>query len=327
MQTFKPAFGLSNRHLQTIYSSFFRENKNLDIEVETFTLSDGDFLEAYWLDKPSQNSTNPIIVIFHGLEGSYDSPYINGIMRTLQKVGMACVLMHFRSCSGKLNRKATAYHSGQTLDAKEFIESLHERFSSNDLFAIGYSLGGNMLLKLLGECGDNTPVKGAISVCAPLDLAICADKISQGFSSFYEKKMLDNLKETLLLKYEHHDMENLISLKKEDVQNIKTIREFDEVYTSKINGFGNASNYYKLCSSKQFLKNIKIKTLLIHTFDDPFMTQEVLPTQEELSSFVTLEVHKYGGHLGFISGSIFKPIYWLDERIISYFKNISITKF
>lgn len=327
MNKFKPAFGLQNKHLQTIYSSFFRANKNLDIEIETFTLSDGDFVEAYWLDKPLPNSTKPIVVIFHGLEGSYSSPYINGIMDTLRKAGMACVLMHFRSCSGKLNRKATAYHSGQTLDGKEFIESIKERFSSNDLFAIGYSLGGNMLLKLLGECGKNTPLKGAISVCAPLDLAICADKISQGFSSFYEKKMLDNLKNTLLLKYEQHDMENLISLKKEDVQNIKTIREFDEVYTSRINGFGNASNYYKLCSSKQFLKDINIKTLLIHTLDDPFMTQEVLPAKEELNSFITLEVHKYGGHLGFISGSIFKPVYWLDEHIISYIKNTPITKF
>jgi predicted alpha/beta-fold hydrolase len=243
-------------------------------------------------------------------------------MSTLQKAGLSCVLMHFRSCSGKLNRKAKAYHSGQTQDAKEFIASLHERFVLNDLFAIGYSLGGNMLLKLLGECGENTPLKGAVSVCAPLDLAICSDVISQGFSSLYEKKMLNNLKNTLLLKYEHHDMEKLISLKKEDVQNIKTIREFDEVYTSKINGFGDASNYYKLCSSKQFLKDIKIKTLLIHAKDDPFMTQEVIPTKEELSSSVTLEVHENGGHLGFISGSIFKPVYWLDEHIVSYFKNI-----
>ena len=324
MNKFKPAFGLTNRHLQTIYSSFFRKNKNLDIEIETFTLSDGDFVEAYWLDKPQPNSTTPIVVIFHGLEGSYDSPYINGIMYTLRKAGFACVLMHFRSCSGKLNLKAKVYHSGQTEDAKEFIESLHQRFVSNDLFAIGYSLGGNMLLKLLGECGDKTPLKSAISVCAPLDLAICSDKISQGFSSFYEKKMLDNLKVTLLLKYEQHDMENLISLKKEEVKNIKTIKEFDEVYTSKINGFENASNYYKLCSSKQFLKDIKIKTLLIHSKDDPFMTQEILPTKKELGSFVTLEVQENGGHLGFISGSIFKPVYWLDERIVSYFHNYNI---
>lgn len=242
-------------------------------------------------------------------------------MDTLQKNGIACVLMHFRSCSGKLNRKATAYHSGQTLDAKEFIESVHKRFPNNDLYTIGYSLGGNMLLKLLGECRENIPLKKAVSVCAPLDLSICADTISQGFSSFYEKKMLNNLKETLLLKYQYHDIEDLISLKKEDVQNIKTIREFDEVYTSKINGFKNASHYYEFCSSKQFLKDIKIETLLIHSKDDPFMTPAILPTKEELSSFVTLEVYENGGHLGFISGSFFKPVYWLENHIISYFKS------
>lgn len=321
MYKFEPAFGLKNRHLQTIYSSFFRKNKHLDIEIETFKLSDGDFLEAYWLNKPMKDSTVPIVVIFHGLEGSFSSPYINGIMYSLSKSGFSCVLMHFRSCSGKLNLKAKSYHSGQTEDAKEFIYSLNKRFISNDLFAIGYSLGGNMLLKLLGECSDKIPLKKAISVCAPLDLSLCADIISQGFSSFYEKKFLKSLKKTLLLKYEQHDMKSLILFKKENVKHIKTIREFDEVYTSKLNGFINASSYYKQCSSKQFLKDIKIKTLLIHSLDDPFMTQEVLPTKEELSSFITLEVHKHGGHLGFISGSICNPIYWLDKRIISYFKD------
>ena len=115
-------------------------------------------------------------------------------------------------------------------------------------------------------------------------------------------------------------MRNFINLKKENVRHISSIREFDEACTSRLNGFETASNYYAKCSSKQFLKDIKIKTLLIHARDDPFMTQEVLPTKEELSSYVTLEVHTNGGHLGFISGSIFKPIYWLDKRIVSYFK-------
>lgn len=321
MNDYKAAFGLHNRHLQTLHSTFFRKREKLDFEIEKFILSDGDFLEAYWLNKPKKNDDKPIVIIFHGLQGSYLSPYINGIMSLLSKSSFSCVLVHFRSCSGVMNDKLGSYHSGQTEDAREFITSVKKRFTSNNLFAIGYSLGGNVLLKLLGEEGKSSPFKAAISVCAPLDLDICADAISEGFSQLYEYNILRTLKRDLLLKYEIYDIEKLIGLKKEDVSKIRTIREFDENYTSKVFGFETAQNYYKLCSSKPFLKNIQVDTLLIHSKDDPFIKKDILPSKTDLSSKVNLELYPHGGHIGFISGSIFKPIYWLDQKIINHFKN------
>ncbi len=321
MNNYKPAFGLHNRHLQTIHSTFFRKKETLDFEIEKFILSDGDFLEAYWLNKPKKNDNKPIVIIFHGLQGSYLSPYINGIMSLFSKSSFSCVLMHFRSCSGVMNDKLSSYHSGKTDDAREFVSSVKKRFTSNNLFALGYSVGGNVLLKLLGEDGKSSPFKSAISICAPLDLRISVGAISQGFSRIYEYKILQSLKKDLLLKYEIYDIEKVIGLKKEDVSKIRNIREFDESYTSKVFGFETSQNYYKLCSSKPFLKSIQVDTLLIHSIDDPFMNKDILPSKTELSSKVNLELYPHGGHIGFISGSIFKPIYWLDQKIINHFKN------
>lgn len=321
MDDFTPAFALKNRHLQTLYSSFFRKSKNLDFEIEKFILSDEDFLEAYWLNKPKKNSKTPIVIILHGLQGSYSSPYINGIMHALKINSFSCVLMHFRSCSGKMNKKLRSYHSGETEDLREFVSSIKKRFVNNELFIIAYSLGGNVLLKYLGEEGGNSPFKAAASICAPLDLEICSDVISKGFARVYESHILRTLKKDLLIKYMNHDIKSIIDLKKEDIPKIKSIKEFDEIFTSKINNFKNAKNYYKLSSSKQYLKYIKTNTLLIHSLDDPFMLKDILPSSEELSSFIKLEVYKNGGHLGFISGSIIKPIYFLDLKLLKYFKS------
>lgn len=321
MNTYKPAFGLKNRHLQTLYSSFFRKKEILDFEIEKFILRDKDFLEAYWINKPKKDDNKPIVVIFHGLQGSYLSPYINGIMKGLSNSSFSCVLMHFRSCSGKINNKLGSYHSGQTQDAREFSQSVKKNFPNNDLFAIGYSLGGNVLLKLLGEDGENSLFKAAVSICAPIDLDISATSISKGLSSFYEYNILRTLKKDLLLKYEKYNIEKITGLKKEDVSKIKTIREFDEKHTSKIFNFKTSKNYYKLSSSKQYLKKIKIKTLMIHSLDDPFMSKNILPTRNDLSESISLEVYEGAGHIGFISGSVIKPIYWLDLKLIQYFNS------
>jgi len=319
-QAFKPAFGLSNRHLQTLYSSFFRKSLNIDFEIERFELSDGDFVDCYWYDKPDSNSSKPIVILFHGLAGSYKSPYIQGTMTKLSQNGFSSVLMHFRGCSDKENRLPRAYHSGDSGDSSAWVKSVKERFSNSKLFAIGYSLGGNMLLKLLGEYGDKSPFSGAVAVSAPLQLDICADSINRGFSKIYQKHLVGNLNAQLMKKYDKHDIKSIIGLKKEEVKNIKTFWQFDEIYTAKIHGFDSAQDYYTKSSSKQFLVKIKTPTLIIHSIDDPFMTSKILPNIEELSDSVILEVSSNGGHVGFISGTIFSPLFWLEDRITSYFK-------
>ena len=315
---FNPPFPLNNRHLQTLYAPLFRKQPIPKIELERFALSDGDFLECYWYDvKPKDE--RPIVILFHGLAGSFHSPYIQGLMRSLEKKNFASVLMHFRGCSGKPNLLPRSYHSGDTTDTKAWIEHLHKTYPSNPLYAVGYSIGGNVLLKYLGEEKENTPLKAAVSVSAPMDLAVCAEVISKGFAKNYEAHLLKLLRASLEKKFNTHDMSQLLKLKKEEIENIQTIEAFDEHYTAPIHGFKSAQDYYSQCSSKQFLKYITIPTHIIHALDDPFMDERILPDKEELSSSVTLELTKYGGHVGFITGSLFKPRYWLEERIVQYF--------
>ena len=319
-EKFKPAFGMKNKHIQTLYSSFFRNIKQPEIEIEEFTLEDGDFLEAYWHKINNPHANTPIVVLFHGLAGSYESPYIKGIMTSLAKEGFNSVLMHFRSCSGKMNNLPRSYHSGETGDALYFIKSIKKRFPHAKLFGVGYSLGGNMLLKLLGEMGKNSLLDGAVSVSAPLQLDICADAIDNGFSKIYQNHLVKNLNRSLTEKYTKHDMKSLLNFDKKNIKNIKTFWEFDEIYTAPIHGFKSAQDYYTKCSSKQFLKDIDTPTLIIHSADDPFMNADILPNEKELSSQCTFELSKNGGHVGFISASLFKPKYWLETRIIEFIK-------
>ena len=287
------------------------------VEEEEFTLPDGDFVELVWQNK-KPNDTRPIVVIFHGLAGSVASPYVIGLMKALEKKEFSSVLMHFRGCGRRPNLKSRAYHSGDTADAKVFIEHLHKSYPSSQLHAVGFSIGGNMLLKLLGEWGEKSLLQSAVSVSAPLDLAICADTIEKGFSRNYQNYLLEPLKKSLLQKYEQFDMELLLNISRKEVENIKTIREFDEKYTAKMHGFKSSEEYYKKCSAKQFLKDIKTSTLIIHALDDPFMTPEILPKGDEISKFVILEVSQHGGHVGFVEGVFRNLNYWLDSKISNF---------
>ena len=213
--------------------------------------------------------------------------------------------MHFRGCGGEINRLPRAYHSGGTQDALSWVKHLKKNYKDNPLFAIGYSLGGNMLLKLLGEYGNKSPIISAISISAPMQLESSANTINSGFSRLYQYRLMKILKEQLLQKYNYHDIESLIGLKREHVKNLNTFWEFDNLYTAPIHGFKDAKNYYKKSSSKQFLKAIKTDTLIIHAQDDPFMSDDILPSDDEISKNVELEIYSHGGHVGFVSGTLF----------------------
>ena len=181
-------------------------------------------------------------------------------------------------------------------------------------------MGGNMLLKLLGEYKEDSPLSGAISISAPLQLDISANTIDKGSSMFYQKYLLKHLKQSLSKKYDRFNMEDIIGFKKKDISKIDSIYKFDHIYTAKIHNFKTAKNYYKQSSAKQYLKYICTPTLIIHALDDPFMHRSILPNKNEISKYITMEVYKNGGHVGFISGNIFKPKYWLDKRVVEYFK-------
>ena len=256
MKKFTPAYGLKNRHLQTLYSSLFRKKINLNYEIEKFTLDDGDFIECYWLNKKNIQKNKSIFVIFHGLAGSYESPYIQGIMNLLAKKSLSVVLVHFRGCGAEENLKAKSYHSGDTSDACEYLKHLHNKNKNAKIFTIGYSLGANMLLKLLGHDFIDNFIKSSICISAPLRLDVSSEKINSGFSRIYQFHLLSLLKKSLIKKYKNHDYNKLINLDKKTVKNISTIKEFDDLFTAKINNFNTADNYYAINSAKQYLKNI-----------------------------------------------------------------------
>ena len=315
---FCPSFCLKNRHIQTLYASFFRKDLPLSYHVEEFTLSDGDFLDIYYNKALLPEHTDAVAVIFHGLAGYYKSPYVQGLSYELQHAGIAPVVMHYRSTSGRDNRYPQTYHSGKTDDALEFLESLKKRYKDKKLFCVGYSLGANMLLKLLGELKEKSFIDAAVAVSAPMDLALCADVMKMGFSRIYQEHLLKDLRASLEKKYEKHDMQRLIGLPKKDIKKLQSFWEFDEAYTAKINGFASAKDYYEKCSAKRFMDKITTPTLVIHAKDDPFMSPAVIPTKEEVSPSIELEVHEHGGHVGFISGKLTQPLYWLDKRISEY---------
>ena len=305
-----------------MFATFFRKKQDIAFEIETFWLSDGDFLECYWKQIENHCESTPIVIIFHGLAGSYQSSYIQGIVNTLAGNGFSSVVMHFRGSSGKANLLARSYHSGDSGDALEFITHLTNKYPNSKLFALGYSLGANMLLKLLGEVKELSPLKGAVAISAPMQLDICADSMNKGVSKIYQKRLLKDLNAALDKKYDLHDMQTLISLKRENIKNLKTFWDFDDVYTAPIHGFKSAQDYYSQCSSKQYLQWIQTPTLIIHAKDDPFMSPEVIPKADELSCSITLEVTPHGGHVGFVSGTLFKPIYWSESRVVEFFKKL-----
>ncbi len=317
---FNPALLLKNPHIQTLYPALMPKSPLQKYEIETFILEDGDFIESFWAKKPDKY-TKGIVTLFHGLAGSYRSHYIRRIVLMLIQEGFSVVVMHFRGCGTRPNRLPRSYHSGDTADAFAWLQHLKKHYLNTPLYAVGYSLGGNMLLKLLGELQHTAPLQKAVAVSAPMQLDICANRMNQGFSKLYQHHLLTHLKRDLIAKYRQFDMQKLLNLTTLEVQKINTFWEFDDRYTASIHGFKNAAEYYRISSARQYLNSIHKETLIIHALDDPFMTREVLPKQSDLPSCVTLHLQQNGGHVGFIGGTVFQPHYWLEETICRFFIN------
>ena len=229
-------------------------------------------------------------------------------MRALEKFGWYVVLMHFRNCSDRVNLAARTYHSGETDDANYFFAWLRESYPQAPLLAVGYSMGGNMLLKLLGDKKTEVSLHAAVAVSVPLLLDVCADKMRSGFSRVYQHHLLQKMKQKLVAKFQQHDYQKLIGLNRKDVRGIKDFWEFDDAFTAPINGFKNAQDYYMKSSARQYLAGIQTPTLIIHSIDDPFMTPAVIPHENELSDSVRLELSEQGGHVGFISGRLWLTV-------------------
>lgn len=312
---FKPAWWLPGPHLQTLWPALFRgQVKNIPLEEERLELPDGDFLDLVWVGK---NKQGPLILLLHGLEGSIQSSYAQGMLQAIDKNQWRGVLMHFRGCSGVPNRLTRSYHSGETNDLSMLMKVLRKREPNTPIAAVGYSLGGNVLLKWLGETAENNPLTAAVAVSVPFELHKSANRIRQGFSWLYQKYFLRCLSARLSRKFR----ETPVSFPIPPLSELKSMWEFDDKITAPLHGFQNVHDYYSQSSSRQYLKRIRVPTLLLHAKDDPFMTPDVIPHVDELSRWVKLEVTEKGGHVGFVSGaSPWRVNYWLEERIPEFFR-------
>ncbi len=296
-----------------MFSNLFYKPAQLKTNNEQFELPDGDFIDLVWTE---EKDSGPLIILLHGLEGSIDSPYVNGILKTINACGWQGVLMQFRGCSGRHNRLDRSYHSGDTSDINTLATELKSRYPGRMLAAIGVSLGGNVLIKYLGEQGNSSPFKAAMAISIPFDLSNCATVLKTGFSRIYQRYLINSLGEKVRDKFK--DRPAPIDLSKLDEWTDFFL--FDDNVTAPLHGFKNVDDYYTKSSCKQFLKYITTPTLILHSKDDPFMNEAALPTEKELSPSVTLELTEHGGHVGFIYGS--SPInlkYWSQKRIVEFF--------
>lgn len=308
---FKPAWWCRGPHGQTLWARLVRRPPHVALWRERLELPDGDFIDLDWTKK----SSGPIVIVLHGLEGSSDSPYARGLLRAIERRGWRGVVMHFRGCSGEPNRLARSYHSGDTGDLDFLVTTLLRREPHAPLATVGFSLGGNVLLKWLGKAGGVTPLHAAVAVSVPFVLHGASARLQQGFSRLYQWRLLRSLRDSVDAKRRHMEL----PLKKRDLSTLKNFRDFDEYVTAPLHGFDSADHYYTVSSSRQYLGGITVPTLLLHACDDPFMTESAIPRPDELSESVTLELSPHGGHVGFVGGVWpWRPRYWLDERIPDY---------
>ena len=321
--TFKPAWWLRNCHLQTIYPALARNVPNPpDYCRERLTTPDGDFIDVDFCGLGSK----PLVILLHGLTGSSQSGYIKGLQLVLNKQGFRSAAINFRGCSGQSNNRARSYHSGETEDVHFLYQTLRQREPNTPFAAIGFSLGGNVLLKWLGEQGQNLNLFAAVAVSVPLVLGICATKLDSGFSKLYRRNLLDELKTYMRIKREHLEkIECLDEAQKikelGDLSTIHSFWEYDDRVVAQLHGFSNVHDYYNRSSSRQYLKFITAPTLVIQAVDDPFMTTDVLPALDEVSPHVQLEYARHGGHVGFITGNNpFRPKFWLEQRIPEFLR-------
>ncbi|WP_100642445.1 hydrolase [Alteromonas facilis] len=313
---FKPASWAKNRHIQTIWPRFLQKRKKIAIRNERVKTPDNDFIDLAWSPKP--DVCKGLVVIFHGLEGSIRSHYANDVVAALFKQNWQSVLMHFRGCSGEANHTTRTYHSGDTRDASFILDRLRQQFPDQFFAGVGFSLGGNMLLKLLGENPLQRWLQTAAAISAPLKLAECAQSINQGFSRVYQRYLLNSMKRTLTTKMQRLDYSNDLLLSEAQIKAIDSFRDFDEKVTAPIHGFEDAVDYYEKCSGYNFLQAIHTPTLIMHAKDDPFMNENVIPEEHELARSVTLELSERGGHVGFMQGPPWAPSIWFHQRLATF---------
>ena len=303
---------LPGPHAQTIWPAMFAPRERVDYRRERWDTPDGDFVEIDFTRTEAPG--RPLLVLFHGLEGGSGSHYALAVMAEAQRRGWRGAVAHFRGCGGAINLAPRAYHSGDSAE----IDWLLRRFARDAaaVFAVGVSLGGNALLKWLGEQGEAAAfVHAAAAVSAPQDLAAGAAALSRGFNRIYTENFLKTLKAKGLAKLEQHpglfDRRRLLAA--------RSFYDFDEVVTAPLHGFRSCHDYWKRASSKPVLGGIRVPTLLLNALNDPFLPAAALARRAGVSRSVRIEYPREGGHVGFLAGPFPGSMHWLPQRLFAFF--------
>jgi hypothetical protein len=302
----------SNGHIQTVFPALFRKVTGVHYQRERIITPDDDFLDLDW----AKVGSHRMAILSHGLEGSTERNYIRGMIKALHKRGWDALAWNYRGCSGEPNKKLYSYHSGATEDLHTIISHVMAQNTYSEMVLIGFSLGGNITLKYLGERGHqvNSLIKKAVAFSVPCDLRSSAMIMAQPSRRIYMKSFLRTLRKKIQIKMQM--MPGQIC--DDGYRRIKTFKQFDDRYTAPIHGFKDAEDYWEKASSKQFLRHIRIPTLLVNAKDDPFLAGPCFPIEEaEANPNFFLEIPESGGHLGFITFNN-DGEYWPESRAMSF---------
>ena len=306
-----------NADISTIYSATLRKVELPIYERERIELSDGDFIDLDW-SYSRKNASDKVVILLHGLAGNSGRPYMKGMARAFNLKFWDAVAMNFRGCSEELNRKYRSYHAGATDDLSEVITHILSLKKYQKIAIVGFSLGGNMVLKYLGENRSRpASIIGGVGISVPCDLAGSLGAITRMRNFIYSKRFEINLKQHLLLRAEQFPDH----LQKKQISSCNSIRDIDEVYTSRAHGYKNAADYYKNASCINVLNQINTPTLLLSAENDSFLSRQCYPYQlAENSENLYLEVPPYGGHVGFVTNT---TIYYHEKRAVDFIESMS----
>ena len=286
----------------------------LPLRRERWDTPDGDFIDVDHLDGPAGA---PMLVLFHGLEGSARSHYAISTAHACKQQGWRLAIPHFRGCSGEMNRRPRAYHSGDSDEIDWILRRLLHATGGQRLHAAGISLGGNALLKWAGERAEAAAdvVTGVVGICAPLDLAACGHHLARGFNRLYTRHFLDTLKVRSAARLQHFP--GLFDETR--MRRARNLWEFDDAVTGPVHGFAGADDYWARSSAKPWLRSIAVPALVVNPKNDPFLPASALPGAGETGPRVHLEQPAGGGHVGFVSGPFPGNLDWLPQRLLHFF--------
>jgi len=307
---------LPGGHAQTLYAALAAPRPRVAYQRDRWRTPDGDFIDLDWATATAA-APAPLVVLFHGLEGSSSSHYAAALMAAARDAGWRGVVAHFRGCSGEPNLLARAYHSGDSQEIDWIVRRLRAANAGAPVCAVGVSLGGNALLKWLGESGAAAleAVDCAAAVSAPLDLMASGAALGRGFNLLYTRHFLFTLKRKALAM--HARFPGLIDAG--SVRTARTLRAFDNVVTAPLHGFRDTDDYWTRASSKPGLAAIRVPTLVLNARNDPFLPCGALPAPHEVAPSVVLEQPDGGGHCAFVSGPFPGNLDWLPARILDFF--------